>query len=150
MESPEERRKRWKREHYQRHREVILTQRSAYAKANRAKINERIRRYYKEDPEFRERKRQRAMLKSNALKAEMLEHYGETCICCGEIEPVFLTLDHIAGDGADHRRSLSKWKTTGARFYAKLRSLGWPVGYQTLCWNCNSAKHIFGSCPHTW
>jgi hypothetical protein len=68
------------------------------------------------------------------------------CVCCGEAGFPFLSLDHINGGGAEHRRSL---KTAGGfSFYSHLRKLGYPPGYQILCFNCNMAKGALGHCPH--
>lgn len=83
-------------------------------------------------------------------KAMAMARYGLACKCCGEDRPEFLTLDHVRGDGAAHRRKLKKlygWEG-GASFYRHLRKNGYPEGYQTLCWNCNAAKSLFGGCPH--
>ena len=74
---------------------------------------------------------------------EALQHYGGICRCCGEYESAFLALDHINGGGNAHRR-LRK----GDRLCQWLKSHGWPEGYQVLCHNCNSAKSIYGYCPH--
>lgn len=37
-------------------------------------------------------------------------HYGRECKCCGETEPIFLTLDHINDDGSAQRRKAAKKK----------------------------------------
>ena len=79
-------------------------------------------------------------------KQDVLVAYGRSCACCGETEPVFLTIDHIDGNGAEHRRQINN--RGGSSFYYWLRQNGYPEGYQVLCWNCNSAKHINGTCPH--
>lgn len=73
-----------------------------------------------------------------ALRLETIEAYGGRCVCCGEDWPMFLTIDHIDGDGW-----LEKGK--GWHLYKRLKSQGWPKDkYQLLCFNCNSAK---GQCP---
>ncbi len=73
---------------------------------------------------------------------------GCRCICCGETELVFLTLDHIDGNGATHRRTLGMGREGGAKFYRLLRLQGYPPGYQVLCFNCNCARGQHGECPH--
>jgi hypothetical protein len=81
------------------------------------------------------------------LVKEIRDHYGHACACCGEDQPEFLTLDHIDGGGTAHRRGLEGNKSA-LGVYRDLRKKGFPAGYQTLCWNCNLAKAIFGVCPH--
>lgn len=84
-----------------------------------------------------------------SLKLEMFEAYGGVrCACCGESRHhSFLALDHINNNGAVERKSLGR-HGTGVMFYARLKKLGWPSGYQVLCHNCNVAKSIVGECPH--
>ena len=62
---------------------------------------------------------------------------GYRCVWCGIDDPIVMTLDHIANDGAAQRRALRK---TGAAFYKWLRDEGYPAGFQVLCMNCNHAK----------
>lgn len=86
--------------------------------------------------------------KRQQLRAEFIQAYGGACQCCGETEPVFLTLDHVNNDGAQHRRTTRR---SGYMMIALLRELGWPKeGYQLLCFNCNAAKQWApgGVCPH--
>jgi len=83
------------------------------------------------------------------LKLQTLEAYGgPRCVCCGENQEIFLTIDHIQTDGKSHRKSL---QATGTSFYRKLKQLGFPnePPLQVLCYNCNRAKYHCGSCPHT-
>ena len=81
-----------------------------------------------------------------AQKDAVLDHYGRFCACCGEDEPVFLSLDHINGDGAAHRRETRK--RSGASMYSLLIREGFPAGFQVLCFNCNFAKRTGEACPH--
>ena len=84
------------------------------------------------------------------LKQLVLEHYGEQCACCGENGPVFLTIDHINEDGAEHRKQLCKNSNSGSVcFYRWLKKNDFPDGFQTLCYSCNIGKHRNGGiCPH--
>lgn len=77
-------------------------------------------------------------------------HYGEQCACCGEKERLFLTIDHVNNDGAEHRRALAgQAGKGGSSFFAWLVRENFPIGFQTLCRNCNWGKHANGGvCPH--
>lgn len=78
-------------------------------------------------------------------KAKVLEYYGTCCACCGFTED--LTIDHINGDGYEHRKELFGDGRTGtARFYRWLISNNFPPGFQTLCRSCNSSKYRDGAC----
>jgi hypothetical protein len=65
-------------------------------------------------------------------------------VCCGEVESVFLTIDHVQNNGAEQRRR----GIYGSGLYKWLKRMKYPKGYQILCWNCNEAKRILGACPH--
>lgn len=78
------------------------------------------------------------------LRKDVIERYGGRCICCGEVELVFLAIDHINGGGSKHRREVAGF---GSQFYRWLRDNDFPEGFQVLCHNCNFAKRM-GACPH--
>lgn len=78
------------------------------------------------------------------IRTQVLAHYGNQCQCCQESNPVFLTIDHINNDGASHRKS---GVTTSALATWIIKN-GFPKEFQILCYNCNIAKSILGSCPH--
>lgn len=80
------------------------------------------------------------------LKKQVFSAYGNECSCCGEKRIEFLTIDHIFGDGAEHRRVSSM---VGRRIYGYLKQLGYPKDrYRLLCMNCNWSHGKFGYCPH--
>ena len=83
------------------------------------------------------------------IKTLILTHYGNgrlQCICCGEKTYEFLTIDHINNNGNSERKIVRR---TGHNLYRYLRKHKFPLGYQTLCFNCNSGKQINkGICPH--
>jgi hypothetical protein len=81
-----------------------------------------------------ERRRQRRA----ELRRRVFEVYGRACRCCGSVRN--LTLDHIDGNGAQHRRELFGRQTSGVHLYAVLVRKGCPPGYQTLCAPCNRSK----------
>jgi len=80
------------------------------------------------------------------LKKEVLTHYGkdgELSCCwsgCDIVDPDMLTLDHVNNDGNIERKT--NRIMTGFRIYSKLKRSGFPVGYQTLCWNHQWKKQI--------
>lgn len=79
-------------------------------------------------------------------KKIVFDHYGGRCACCGETEPCFLAIDHIDGDGNNHRKKIGKW---GSSFFKWLIANDFPEGFQVLCHNCNMGKHLNGGeCPH--
>ena len=81
------------------------------------------------------------------VRLAALKHYSGgsmQCACCGQKRIEFLTLDHIGGGGAEHRRrdqsaySIARW----------VRNHGYPPGFQVLCFNCNMSLGVFGYCGH--
>lgn len=74
------------------------------------------------------------------LKVEVLTHYSNgklVCVKCGEDRLNCLTLDHVSNDGC-----IDKISRSGNALYRKLKSTGYPSGYQTLCMNCNMEKAL--------
>lgn len=72
-----------------------------------------------------------------SLRLEVLGHYSQgklVCVICGEDHIEFLVIDHIKGDGAEHRRSVGSSPST---IYRDLISNGFPDGFRVLCHNCN-------------
>lgn len=77
-------------------------------------------------------------------KQQVFEQYGGyECSCCGETTKEFLTIDHIAGGGNRHRKSIR------IDFYVWLVRNKFPEGFQVLCMNCQFGKRFCGECPHS-
>ena len=95
------------------------------------------------DSEWRVAQCRKVQERRNNKRRAAVEHYGGKCVCCGEAEYAFLAFDHIHGGGCRHRRE-SKVCDTGVWAFHN----GFPDILQLLCHNCNSAKHIYGVCPH--
>jgi len=76
-------------------------------------------------------------------RVKVLLMYGGKCVCCGEAELNFLSLDHINNDGAAHRK-LVRAGSQMNKYVLKNH----PKDIQILCFNCNMAKGFFGICPH--
>lgn len=95
-----------------------------------------------------------AKLRHRDLRRQLLEAYGNKCFCCGESRPVFLTLDHIANNGASERRRINGQNSGCSNGeWLSLKKRGWPKdGYRLLCYNCNCGRHRNwqnpGICPH--
>ena len=78
-----------------------------------------------------------------AIQEAVLNAYGRACSCCGEAEPLFLQLDHVNDNGADHRRKV------GTRMWRWAKDNKFPDSLQLLCCNCNQGKRLNGGiCPH--
>ena len=80
-------------------------------------------------------------------KKEVYDYYGAICVCCGEADPIFLTIDHINNDGAKHRKKLGNSRCSSDAVYRSIIRNGFPDTFQILCMNCNWAKSR-GGCPH--
>lgn len=76
-------------------------------------------------------------------KNAAFNHYGNSCAYCKESIQDFLTIDHMDDSGHIHRRA-QNGKNSGFDVYKWLRLHHYPDGYQTLCYNCNCAKAIYG------
>jgi len=109
----------------------------------------------KEDPAKRRSRyannaesRQKAIANSKAnyakLRQALIEGYGSKCVCCKELEPKFLTIDHINGGGNKHFNAIGAVKV-----YRQIVNDGFPKNYQLLCHNCNAGRQRNGGvCPH--
>lgn len=76
------------------------------------------------------------------LKTEVLTHYGNgkcECVICGENRLPCLSIDHINGGGAKHRRIIG---SGGVKYYKWLKENNFPDGYQTLCMNDQFIKEF--------
>ena len=68
---------------------------------------------------------------------------GPVCACCGVDHYEFLTIDHIDGKGANHRKEIGR-----EDIYRWLERNSFPKGFRVLCMNCNFALGSHGYCPH--
>lgn len=103
----------------------------------------------KGDPLFMERQRLRCKRRYDAqqvhnrlLKIEVLTHYGNgkcACVQCGYDNDMALSIDHIEGDGATHRR-VTHTTAGGYKLYRWLKRHDYLGGFQTLCINCQWIK----------
>lgn len=92
--------------------------------------------------------RSRKKKKETQIRRIVLEHYGQKCACCQEIEQSFLTVDHINNDGNLHRKIPGQTRC-GYQFYRWIIRNRFPKDLQLLCWNCNQSKRFNnGQCIH--
>lgn len=99
--------------------------------------------------QYRQQHIERIRAQNNASKLKkkikVMEYYGGRCACCGENILAFLTIDHIANDGGEHRKKIS----SGSGIYNWLATNNFPPGFQVLCFNCNCGRSVNGGiCPH--
>lgn len=82
------------------------------------------------------------------LRIDVITAYGGFCQCCGITEICFLTLDHVAQDGAEHRKQIGAQRAWTV-LYQWAKANGYPPSLRVLCWNCNNAAfRNNGICPH--
>jgi hypothetical protein len=115
-----------------------------YRSANPEKVAASNSRWAKANPENGAAKATRYYLR---LRAKIFGHYGEHCACCGSGKR--LTIDHVNGDGAEHRTELlGRPQGSGSTetLYRWLIANGFPEGFQTLCRPCNASKFTLGAC----
>ena len=154
----------WNHEWYERNKEKIAERNRQNYAADPEFHKKRAKEWRQANPEkFREQKRrnwpgyysrhqeQTRMRKidwTRQLKEEVVKEYGGKCVCCGEDTYEFLTIDHVHGDGAEHKRQM-KAEGVGQNLYRWLKKHGYPKeNFQLLCMNCNFAKGKYGVCPH--
>jgi len=130
----------------------MVFNRAEYRKNNKEKIRAYDRKYketHKEEiKKYRQDNKARFKISSKLFfinqRKKLLEIYGDKCACCGEDNPLFLTLDHINNDGAKHKKRVGRnniWRDV-IKHPDKTK-------YQTLCFNCNCGRQRNdGICPH--
>lgn len=101
----------------------------------------------------RERVYKRWVENKNRFLGQIYNAYGNKCACCGEINKLFLTIDHINNDGYKIRTRNKKDGYSQSEFsgtyYQKIIKANFPKDLQLLCWNCNCGKaRNKGICPH--
>lgn len=134
------------RKYYPRYKEKIAKYQVGYYQKNRDRIAD----YYKSYmPKYYILNRDKNRKIQRDLKIGVLSRYsGESevpvCVCCGESNIEFLTIDHIDGSGGKHRKE----DKTATNIYRWLIRHNYPEGYRTLCMNCNWSLGKNGYCPH--
>lgn len=118
----------------------VKKQHKEYYYNNKTKTQAKQKEWAEKNKEKRKLQNRKYWLK---LRKQVFDHYGNSCVCCGESISQFLTIDHVNGGGRTHR------KKVGSAIYRWLRHNNYPSGFQTLCFNCNYGKYVNnGICPH--
>ena len=132
--------------HYEKNKDKINAQRREYSK--NPEVRKRLSGQYKKWKEknlvkFKEKSKIYKKRYDDKTKEIIFNHYGKVCVCCGESNINFLSIDHINGSGTKHRKKIK------IKINNWLINNNFPDGFQTLCFNCNWGKHINGGiCPH--
>lgn len=128
--------------YWKNHKQRILDLRQRYRK-NRREYIAAVSLRRRLDPEKYRQRDHRGHLE---LRLMAISSYGGKCVCCGENDWHFLTIDHVENDGKFQRSTIG----SGAKaMFLWLKKAGYPKdGFQLLCMNCNAAKSWFGLCPH--
>ncbi len=95
--------------------------------------------------EEKEQNRTRIRNYTKRLRQEVIDHYGGVCECCGESRIEFLAIDHIKGNGNQHRKEVKG----GTPMLKWIKRNNFPDGLRLLCHNCNMSIGMYGYCPHT-
>lgn len=103
----------------------IKQRQKIYRQNHQAKIRERNRNRYQE------------------LRIKFFEMYGNSCTCCGESEPAFLSLEHKQGQPIGRKNKENTMQST-IRALSEYR----PDLFEVLCHNCNQAQKFGNPCPH--
>ena len=138
----------WARQYRRTHKLEIAKQQREYRQAHRPKMIEYLRRYYQGHKLVAKeynllhkiKKAEQQFHRFLQLKSEILTHYGDgelACVRCGYTDIRALSIDHINGDGARHRRV----ENIGS-LYPWLKRNQFPSGFQTLCMNCQWVKRV--------
>ena len=135
-------------EYYEKRKQEIKEKRALYRQTHKKEIaEERRARYIKDKAEGKVKTRDKGKVSTWGkdrrirIKLAVMSHYGNgqcKCVKCGFDDIRALSIDHVNGDGADHRRN-NKY-TRGNHMYEWLIKNNFPNGFQTLCMNCQLIK----------
>jgi len=131
--------------YYSKHKKDVRKKQREYYLKNKERLNEYQREY---NDNNKLKLKQQNLDNIQSKRKQVIRHYTNgtmKCQCCGEPEYLFLTVDHIDNNGANHRRKIGK----GYTIYFWLIKNDFPEGFQILCMNCNWGKaRNNGVCPH--
>ena len=110
-----------------------------YNKRHKEELAKKRRKYEKENPD-KVRRWNRKAQRNKRLR--IIEWLGGKCVGCGIKDMRVLQVDHINGDGAEHRRKHPNQNRVKEDIYQMLRDNRDEAlkRYQLLCANCNFIK----------
>lgn len=71
-------------------------------------------------------------------KQKMMEMLGGSCVICRKSDLRILTVHHVQGDGAAHRKKISRGNADYL-FYREVMKTGNTQGLECRCFSCNDA-----------
>ena len=125
-------------EYQEKNKEKIKIKKHESYVENSEKIKERVAKYRKENID---KVAAWDKISSNKIKEEIMLHYcnGDIkCKNCLENDIRLLTIDHIEGNGNDHRKKTKCGCGQTMCFWLKKNNF--PEGFQILCWDCQWKK----------
>ena len=138
-EEARERARKW----YKDNKEKVKEWGKRYYEDNKETVNERNKIWAAKNPESLRKSRKKFTRKRKEYIIAYYSNNTNKCECCNESNIEFLTVDHINGDGAQHRREIG-----GGHLYHWLTKNKYPEGFRILCLNCNFSLGQYGYCPH--
>ena len=133
----------YQKDRYEKNKERERAKGRKYRKEHKERQEETTRSWKKENPDRIKLHLLARRKVTAAIKAKVLTHYGNgklACVRCGESRMACLSIDHVNGSGFKHRRKLGIG--SGKPFYLWLKKNDYPIGYQTLCMNCQFVKRV--------
>lgn len=126
----------------EKHEQIKVQQRARWSE-QADELNERRRQRYEEDPLPAQIS---GLTYRQSVRKRVFDHYGQQCACCGS--KVQLQIDHVDGNGTQHRRQLfgDSRGASGTSFYIWLIRNDFPECFQTLCHPCNASKRTGAHC----
>lgn len=125
--------------YYLKNKEAIDEYHKEYRKKNKHKAYETLKEWKANNRDWYN---STELKRNRRLKEQTLTHYSNdklSCVICGESRLDCLSIDHINGNGTEHRRKLGR---NGNSFYRWLKGNNYPDGYRTLCMNCQFIEHL--------
>ena len=129
--------------YYEAHKAELAKKRKKYYDSHKTEIAENAKEYLTTN---KVRLYAQGKVRRDSLRLACLKHYGGPvphCVCCRIKNLEYLTIDHVGGGGADHRREIGP----GRAIFKWLIDNGFPEGFRVLCFNCNFAISAHGVCP---